>query len=331
MVAAVCAAAASPAAAQNSPNNPEYMVTPYAFFSANALVMRRTTGDNRTIVVLENATGNNSNSTPVLTTEQLGTFGYDPGVEAKFGVRIMERWWGFVEFMHLAQDGKRFVGIGTPNGVGSSFALPFTRDISTHFDFATSVDVRQESRIFGTGIGAKFVMNEWLSFHGGFRYINLSEKIEIFAVDNASNGSGVYNLKARNDLFGGIFGATVKGQVLPRVLVLFSAGAGPFYNRQRVEHFVLDTQDASATRNETNRDSAFSVVAEGRLLAIYQVTPWIGLFAGYQAMFISNLALSQRELNFETVPGGTIARNVGVRGNGDVIYHGGTVGLKITW
>ena len=287
----------------------------------------------RDIVVRENGTGNNSTSPPVVTANSLGTFDdWQPGVEIKGRIRVADRWLVYAEFMWLRRfEGTANLHNGVQNAVGASFALPFTRDISTHFDFATSVDVRLTSRILGTGIGAKFLLNEWLSLYGGLRYIQLREELDILAIDSTSPGSGAYNLTATNNLFGGIFGASVSLKVLPRLTVNLSAGAGPFLNGTRVEHFVLDTQNPSATRNEVNRESRFSVVTEARLNATYEIMPGIGAFVGYQMMFISNLALSQRELNFDTTTAGTIAQGVGVRGNGTVIYHGGVAGVKLTF
>lgn len=317
------ALAVSAAQAQTPAGAPVAVFGPNYYIGAGAVFMTRNTGGDRVLVTNDGAAAVvGAQGSPVFTSNGLNTFNWEPGATLAAGLRLGERWWLFGQVLWLNES--RGSGNGAQTGV---LALPFTADISTNFDGANRFNIVQQSQLLTGRLGAKYEWNGWLTLIGAFRVAGLSERINILMFDS---GQGNYDLEAQNLLFGGEFGARIHHRVLPRLTVSLEATGGPFANVRSVRHFVLDSADARANRNETAQKTGFSFLGQGALTLRYELAPYAHLFAGYQAMVITGLALSQRELNFDTA-GGQIARNVGVRGGGTVVYHGGVAGLKITW
>jgi hypothetical protein len=171
---------------------------------------------------------------------------------------------------------------------------------------------------------------------GGFRYISLTERFQMLATDdgvgdlNDLTNLGTYNLRARNHIFGGELGVAVSLPVFEGFVVHLQGTGGAAANRISVQHNVFDPQDARMTRNETNSATRFSFVGAASASATYRITNWLTVFAGYEMLYVTGLALSQREFNLDSTPAG-LNQNVGVRGRGTALYHGGSVGLKLVF
>jgi hypothetical protein len=327
-VAAILASAAVAPAVAQGPAMPviggAWQDGPTMYFGAGGVYMTRTRGSDRLIV--QNDLGGvirGPFGAPIVTQGTLNTFSFEPGFEVMAGFRLNDNWWVFGEFLWIAGS----QSTQTASSALGQLGLPFTADVSDNFDGANGVIVGQRSRFYAGRLGARYLVNSWLYLSVGARIGHLDERIDITMNDGED---GVYNLRASNLLVGPEFGVGVKYPVFRGLALHFEGGVGALANFRTVNHFIRDVPGAATQRNESNASTGFSFLGYAKAGATYQVTNSILIYAGYQMIYLSGLALSQRELNFDTT-GGAVAQGVGVRGGGSAIYHGGMAGLKIVW
>lgn len=99
-----------------------------------------------------------------------------------------------------------------------------------------------------------------------------------------------------------------------------------------VQENVVGSGNNDAVYQRTFRGSRTAPAFAGNLgiRGIISLTDYINLVAGYEALFISGLALGADQTNglSEDVFGNV---NYKVRNRGNLIAHGGTLGLEVTW
>jgi hypothetical protein len=325
-------ATTAPSMAQNAPGA-TYVQAPWWYVGAGAVFMTRTKGTDVPLF-LESASNPPSPAAPVaFSSRQLNTFDdFERGFDVRAGVRLTENLWLKGRFLWLATARGEFQRV-TPN---QDFEVPLFNNITTHFDDIDAALVAQSSAFHTLNVHAKYRAHRWFSVIGGFRYASLTEKLRMLAVDdgvgdltNPSN-LGTYDLRASNRIFGGELGLAVSVPVFEGFVVSLQGTAGAAANRISVQHNVFDSDDTRMTRNETNRATRFSFVGAASVSAMYRITSALSVYAGYELLYLTGLALSQREFNLDSTPAG-IAQNVGVRGRGTALYHGGTVGMKLVF
>lgn len=326
-------AVAPPALAQSDPAiGSPFVQAPWWYVGAGAVFMKRTNGTD--VVLLTEDPGGPTPGSPVaFTSNQLDTFDrFESGFDIRAGVRATENLWFVGRFVWLRAATGDFLRV-TPN---QDFGIPIVNNISTHFDDIDAAFIRQASAFHALNVHAKYRIHRWLSVIGGFRYVNLTEDFRMLVTDDGVGSLtnpgelGTYDLRARNRLFGGEIGLAAAIPVFPGLIVKLQGTGGAFANRISVSHNVFDSDDTRMARNETNRATRFSFVGTGAVSAHYRITHALSIYAGYEVMYLTGLALSQREVNFDSSPAG-LAQNVGVRGRGTALYHGGNVGLKLVF
>lgn len=333
MIVAALGAASAPAMAQNAPaTGGRFVQTPWWYVGAGAVFMKRTKGTDVPLFT-EDAGGPTPGSPVAFTSKQLDTFdGFEPGFDVRAGVRATQNLWFTGRFMWIATARGEFQRV-TPN---QDFGVPLQNNISTNFDDIDAGLVVQSSKFHTLNVHAKYRVHNWVSVIGGFRYANLTEKFRMLATDDGvgsltnPNQLGTYDLRARNRIFGGELGVAVSVPVFDGFMVHVQGTGGAAANRISVEHNVFDSDDARMTRNETNHATRFTFVAAGSLALTYRITSALSIYAGYEMLYLTGLALSHREFNLDSTAAG-IAQNVGVRGRGTALYHGGNVGLKLVF
>ena len=162
----------------------------------------------------------------------------------------------------------------------------------------------------------------------GARYLRLRDDLMYRTVTDQN--SMVYGVKTDNDLVGAQLGGDMFICITPRFKIGGELEAGLFGNHSK-QSTSLDST-ASPWRNEVVRDTTTSFVAEAGLSALYRISSQLTLRAGYQVLFVDNVALGVD--NFNSVapfPPNNAARNVFLNNSGDVFYHGSSLGFEWTW
>ena len=167
-------------------------------------------------------------------------------------------------------------------------------------------------------------------YFGGFRYINLNERLHIVGRGNFPHGLpcfGEYDIDTNNNLFGpqlgvrsrfcrGRFGCEVTGK------------AGIFGNDAYEKQTIFsDPHDSSDRPTVTGRGAQVAFAGEINLSAIYQLTKTWNVRAGYNLLWIEGVALAPNQLDFSYTPtSGSQLNN-----EGGVFYHGASIGLEARW
>jgi hypothetical protein len=318
------------------PPGPLFVYGPNHYIAVGALYMTRTRGEDRTFVVHEENDFNANDDRSVISSRSLDPFDdWQPGVEARFGIRLGDPWWltadvfwihGFLgEQRARIKNELALAGLSGVDGQGDLASIAF--------DDAERVLAGQSSTILGTDINVKYWWQPWFYVGVGFRYVRLHEDVELTFWDRKDVGS--YNFTATNNIFAGQLVAGVKwGFWGDRVHLSLSGSAGAAYNYASSNQSLIDSPGTLRLVQEENSDSGFSFVGTGRAEASIAIWPWLRIYGGYQFMYLTGVALAQNQYSAQVVsnesPGG-YRRNVGVDTDSDVFYHGGFLGLKVTW
>lgn len=176
---------------------------------------------------------------------------------------------------------------------------------------------------------------EWLV---GFRYLNLNEKLSIYAErDQVPTGGGsplteqgLYDIRTSNNLFGAQFGGRIRSW-RKRLGWEATGKAGIFGNDAQQEQFVLDYPDnpesfplrplTSAARGQV------AFVGEMNLTGIYRLNDVWNLRAGYNVLWIADVALATNQLDFR----GTLPAGDRLNSCGSLFLHGVSCGVEARW
>jgi hypothetical protein len=170
---------------------------------------------------------------------------------------------------------------------------------------------------------------EWLA---GFRYLNLSERLHIYAErfqDDTGLESGVYDIRTSNNLFGVQLGTRLR-RWGDRWGCEAAGKAGLFGNAAQEEQYVLDwDQGGSFEKRPLTSDAGGQVafVGELNLTGIYRLTDAWNLRAGYNLIWITGTALAPDQLDFS----GTLPAGNQLSSSGNVFLHGVSAGLEARW
>jgi hypothetical protein len=80
--------------------------------------------------------------------------------------------------------------------------------------------------------------------------------------------------------------------------------------------------------NESESDTDVALVAELGAIGLFRLTPRMTIRGGYQLLYLDGVALAAENFN---VASPFSARQAFVDNNGDVFYHGATLGCTFTW
>jgi len=304
---------------------------------AEALFLSRVTNTNGQPVFILTENPNNPNITPgptVLSTNGIAASDFNPGV------RLMVGW------QHCCDEALEFEywglwDLNNSKRVTSDNLLRFPGDLGL-----ASLD------FFGGNVGEvayhtqlnNFEVNvyhdicdccgcrtdwQWLL---GFRYINLEDQLNIVGMD-PDTGHSVYHIATQNNLFGPQIGARI----------VRHCGCGPwgwdatgrigiFGNAAEQTQFVTDFPAGGGTPDilrgrRTDRAGEVAMVADMNVSAIYKLNCTWAIRAGYNVMWIENVATAPDQLDFtDTAQSGSI-----VQTKGGEFFHGVNIGLEANW
>ncbi len=165
-----------------------------------------------------------------------------------------------------------------------------------------------------------------LEVFGGFRYLRLNELFNINSTD-FGEGTSDYNIRVRNNLYGGQIGARWQrrrgclGWVLTGKSGIFCNDA---WQSQSVSDypppFMLRTERGGGSRN-------VAFVGEANFVLTLDLSDCWTARGGYNLTWIEGVALGPDQLDFTMTPtSGTMLVN-----DGGLFLHGASVGLEARW
>lgn len=183
----------------------------------------------------------------------------------------------------------------------------------------------------------------------GFRYTNLQEAMVFSSFSDTgtplTRNSIAIGADADNDLFGVQAGGDAWITLLQGLRLGGETKFGLYNNNYKVRNSVL-ANDANLDGVQTlaSGDQA-AFMFEGKLLAVVDLTPSWSLKAGYEVLFISDLATIGDSLGTAqpygdinnirqglatALPPG-VGPSIGANTNGEALFHGFTIGAEYVW
>jgi hypothetical protein len=294
--------------------------------------------DNRTLnqpVVLDY----DSDSAAVVLTTRDFQFDYEAGAKATIGYRLGDRFAVEVVYQSLfdTQSAHTVTGdnnLAIPGDLGLVSYDFFGADIMRltyaskfHSVEANLVKLREcNACVEDCSGGCTKTRHWWRDWFAGFRYVYLVEQFDIRSTD-FQEGTGVYNVRTRNDLLGAQLG-TRWGWARGRLGCELTGKAGVFGNTASQRQYVIDSPPEFPLRPATGDNGGrVSFVGEIGAMVRYEFTNHWALRGGYNLMWIEGVALAPDQLDFTNEP------DSGSRlvADGGVLFHGANVGIEARW
>lgn len=159
----------------------------------------------------------------------------------------------------------------------------------------------------------------------GLRHFDAVDRFSWAAEGIASLGGqdGRYDIDTDNDLFGLQLGHSLLYDSDRWSVELM--GKGGVYHNHMVAETELDiTNSANNSFTTYNSQSAISFIGEFQLIARYHLRPNLSLRAGWEMMYLTNIAHAPDQLTFSPDEGR-------FSGKGDPFYNGALFGLEGYW
>ncbi|MCW5697462.1 MAG: hypothetical protein KIS96_12115 [Bauldia sp.] len=182
--------------------------------------------------------------------------------------------------------------------------------------FGTVFDGSYDAGLYSTEINLRTQRSDRFAYLVGFRWIELHEQInnELSAIGFAfATSTGAH-------LYGGQVGVDAVLWSAGRFSVEGSAKAGVYWTHNQGHY----TNTVGFDQTATERSVAF--VGDLGVAGVYQATERVGVRAGYQLLWINNVALAGNQLQFSVVP-----PPLPLDTNGSVFAHGASLGIEINW
>jgi hypothetical protein len=240
-------------------------------------------------------------------------FGWDAGPDVTIGRRLSNGLIVEGRYFndHSAEATNTVAGVTTFRLAGIGVTVLGGGDLANSY----STDLDSSELNVGTAI------TPGCTFFTGFRWIELHDVLHIGL---AGTGLNLANWDESNHLYGGQIGTNI----------LFTNPCSPFK--------FMGTLKAGAYGNQADTDFTSSIVSGARshdnelafvgevdFTAKYSFTQHIGVYGGYQVMWLDNVAIAgdQAPTTVQAV-GGTSSP---IDTNGRVVYDGVTTGVDFTW
>ena len=186
-----------------------------------------------------------------------------------------------------------------------------------------NIDANYRSSLDSTEINYRQAPNQSISYLVGFRWIELSEDLDVNA--NFGSNQATVGWDTNNHLYGAQTGAEVN---------LFDRG-GPFtalawfkgglFGNDADNNFSL-VQAVGPDVEFTDETGRLAFVGDIAFTGSYQLTNNMALRSGYQLLFIDGVALASEQI-FAT----NVLTGQGVDPSGFAFYHGAMLSLDFVW
>jgi hypothetical protein len=283
------------------------------YFTADALILTR---DNQSF---EQALVTQSGSGDTLLSTQDFDFVYEVGPNITLGYRPTP-WdaWEITYFGLMDWDSRTTLNgaadLNLPGALGAALDLNFANANAMNLTYSSVIHNGEFNYLWTHG------QIMWLL---GFRYFNLGEELNIRSA--SATGITEYNTTTRNDLYGGQLGARYRAG-WKRFNWDFFGKAGVFGNRAVEQQFITNIGDAPI-RDTSVEQGHTAFVGDIGVNLSYNICKCWTIRAGYNAIWVEDVALAPNQLDFTDTPtSGTTLNN-----NGSVFLHGAHAGIGCHW
>lgn len=281
---------------------------PAGYLSVGALALQRSTPGGGAIVAANPA------GTPFHSAGDFD-FGWSPGIDAAAGFNIFGNESLEARFMYSAMDSS--FGFVSPGGfIGYGFTGPGGTTFAADYD----------TKLTSFELNLRHHFTDQFSVLAGVRHIKIEE--DLFGHLNTTVAHGLYSYD--NNLLGGQVGAqwSVFDPSKPFQLDL-SGKVGAF--SMKSDGGIYEYQGPARTFigsfvNPGVRETTYA--AEVGVNAGYNVTSNINVTAGYQLLWVSDVAQSGAAASASILNPSLLRTNVY---RDDILFHGFNVGLNIAW
>jgi hypothetical protein len=279
----------------------------------------------------------------ILTSRDLD-FDYKPGVHAMLGYRFNECWaveadyWGGFNW-HASAEASGDNNLAIPGALGLVSNDFFDAD-HMRLDYVSrlnSVDINFVHPFCcccgcnrggcGNSDGCCGYWVHEVDLIAGFRYLGLQESFNIESTD-LQEGTGNYNIRTTNDLYGAQIGARLRSSSDKRLGWEMTFLGGIFDNHASQRQYVTDFPDPFYLREPCGAHAdQVAFVGQWNLSLLYRLNCVWSLRAGYSVFLIEGVALAPNQLDFTFTP--TSGTDLDSRGS--MVVHGANVGLEARW
>lgn len=256
--------------------------------------------------------------TAMSTSYLVNDFGYDEAMR----VSVAHRYDCLVGWELAYMGPFEWTQRGQVAGAGlNSLLVAAGTNLST-FSNATSLQQTYTSKLQSFEANQKWWGWDVISTIAGLRYINVEED---FAFNTVSPlGAGALNIATNNHLIGGQVGADLIYNV-GRLGTTTRLRGGMYANV--MDNSTILTNAGVLQVNTADDTVDFAALLELGYYFSYRVTRNISVRCGYEVSWLYGLALAHSQLDnpVSAFSGSTVDRD------GDVFYHGGTVGVEVAW
>ncbi len=196
----------------------------------------------------------------------------------------------------------------------------------TSFDFfdADTVGIAYATRIHNAEVNLVRQL-QTLELLCGFRFFSLDDQLNINSYDAGTDTASDYNIRTKNDLYGGQLGARSSWRIR-QSMIQTVAKAGVFGSDQRQRTLIGDFGNTIPVRDAEASKNSVGFIGE---LGVKLTTPLgngLHLLAGYNVLWAEGIALAPDQLDFTNTS--TSSQFIT---SGGAFFHGANVGLEGRW
>lgn len=193
------------------------------------------------------------------------------------------------------------------------------------------------SRLHNFELNVRHWYNPYLSTLAGFRYVYIRDKFAFHSLDDNATvpfgpGFGLYQVNTKNHLLGLQVGADASYPILDNLLVGVRGKSGLFINSAKQSSRFYNNPihgQGPITDAITDADDIrpAGIIEVGAYIT-YWVTPNIAVRGGYDLIYVAGVALAPENLDNSPLP---LNARTTLKNNGDIAYHGPSVGIEFRW
>ena len=281
--------------------------------TADAVLLHRTTAASNPLFVVS-ATGETALDAADL------EFDFEPGVRLGLMRHALLGCWG-LEVNYLGID-----NWSSETAVDTQIVDAFTENFAG-FDFGDIADyyARYDSRLYSGEVNLRRELGEPITFLAGFRMLELNEDLGISGTTSNGFFTDILHASTDNRLYGGQLGLDADLLCRGRLRVDGLLRAGVFYNRASQTSVDVNGTLVGPGFSLSDDRSAASFLGELGITGNYQLTSWLAFRTGYDLLWLAEVALAPHQTNNTDLGTGEISVDTG----GDVLAHGGFIGLEL--
>lgn len=270
-------------------------------------------------------------------------FGYESGMFATVGYRFNEVLIAEGTFFGLNQweETAALSNTATPGILNSAF-------LTLNGVGVAGYNLNYQSKLNSGEANLRYLIGDdeflWISFFGGFRYIDFRDQADLNGTLLATNTRELTRSHATNQLYGGHFGVDVNF-IANYFAGLSAYGKGGFYSNQvqsRIQNTFTPAGASSRERlNATEEDTVPAASVEGGVMGRVRISDNIEFRGGYHFLFLTGVALAPAQLpanqavldrTILTNPNGSfLNERAEINRDGNILFHGPFIGIELHW